>query len=461
MTDINVALDTSEGFIIRPGEQVGSQWMATFPSYDGLLAALGTSDERAQGWMQVDSVAAWYQRLTSTYQTGWFLREVNVDQGQDVVTYTNATPDGNDNGNWPFGPDKNSDNSRIPWSSEWWSVHNYLQYGGKCIIAGAVDNKTETTNGAISTLKNLPKDVNCVFTNNPSYNQIIVDIAETRGDCIAVCPIIVTGPTSKPSNINGLPGPEKKSRLTFHIAGQKLHLGTSQTYTIGDSTSDELINTPLSADAAGCMARVSASDTPYGSPAGINPGRILDLVRMQYIPTRADIALLTANKVNATRTFQGSGTCIFGDLTGKQDSDTDPDIFKYVNVSLTYLYLNRAISEAIRPFIFRTNDSSTRASVVNNVTPILRNLQADGGITDYRVVCDDTNNPETVINSNGMFVDVVVTIARSIQNITLRFSTKAGNQAISSSVAGGGGSSSTASSSSSSSSTSSSSGSSY
>tara|TARA_R110002012_G_scaffold299289_1_gene498318 strand:+ start:181 stop:1569 length:1389 start_codon:yes stop_codon:yes gene_type:complete len=462
MTDINVALDTSEGFIIRPGEESVSQWMAAFPSYDGLLAALGTSDERAQGYMEVSSVSAWYQRLTSTYQTGWYITETNVVDGEEIVTYVNQTPDGNADGNWRNGPDKNSDGTTIRWSSEWWAIHNYLQYGGKCIISGALDNKPETTNNVITTLKNLPLDINCVFTNNPSYNPIIVNIVDSREDCIAVCPVIVTGPTSKPSNMQGIPGTEKKSKLTYHIAGQKLHLGTSQSYTIGDSTSEELISTPLSSDAAGCMARVNASSSPYGSIAGINPGRILDIVRMEYIPTSADIALLAANKVNTTRTFQGSGTVIFADKTGKQPNDSDPDIFEYINVSLTYLYLNRAVSNAIRPFLFRTNDSSTRASLVNSVTPILRNLQASGGITDYRLVCDATNNPQTVVDSNGLFVDLVITFARSIQNITLRFSSKAGNQSVTSSVAGSGGSSSTSSSSSSSSSsTSSSSGSSY
>ena len=434
MTEINITTDTAEGFIVPESGETNFNWMAAFPSYNGLLAALGTPDERAAGFMVVSSVTDWYARLTATYDTGWFISSTTREDGETVVSYTNETPDGNENGNWPNGPTTNVDGSSIPWSSEWWSVHNYLRYGGRCVISGAVDNKTETVNNAIDILKTLPTTINCGVTNNYVYNSDIVNIVNDRTDCIAICPIQLTGTTTVSSNIQGLAGLETQSKKTFRIAGNKLHLGTSQTYTIGDNTSSSLISSALSADVAGCMSRVNASLTPFGSPAGIVAGRILDVVRMEYTPTTADITYLKRFYVNTARTFEGTGSCIFGDMTGRQPSDSDSSVFQYVNVVLTELYLNRVISDSIRPYLFRTNDASNRSAIVNTITPILRNAVASGGIVEYKLICDETNNDQRVIDNNQLNVNFVCKFPLSTQVINLTFTAKSGTQSVSSSI---------------------------
>ena len=424
MTDITVDLNTSEGYIV-PASETTSNWMAAFPSYDGLLAALGTKEERLAGSMIINSVQDWYARLSSTSETGWFTQEIEyTTDGQEIIIYTNETPNGTDAANWPDGPDPE-------WSDEWWAVHNYLRYGGSCVISGAVDNKEGTANHAINVIVNLPRVVNCVFTNNYAYNQIIINIANSRSDCIAVCPVIITGSSSNSNNVKGLPEENTTSKITFHVAGQKLHLGTSQTYTIGDSTSDTLITTPLAPDAAGCMARTRASSSPYGSPAGIDQGRILDVVRMEYIPTKTDVSTLNDSRVNTIRVFQGSGTSLFSDMTGKLSIDSDPEIFNYINVTSTYLYLNTAISEIIRPYLFKNNNSAVRSAIVNAIIPVLRNVVAAQGLEDYSVVCDETNNPDTVVNSNGLVVDISFRPTRSIQTIRVTFTSKSGSQSVS------------------------------
>ena len=272
----------------------------------------------------------------------------------------------------------------------------------------------------MTTIENTFLDIDCVFTNDYTKNSDIMQIANNRGNCMAVCPVIMTGKigtcsTPNENNIKGLPDNlddtvRGTSKLTYHIAGQKYHLGTSQSYVIGDQTSDTLIATPLASDAAGCMARTSASSSPYGSPAGIERGRVLDVVRMVYTPTNADIACLSSSdkKVNYTRTFQGEGTVIFSDKTGRKETQTDPEIFDYVNVTRTYLYLNRAISQVARRYLFERNDASNRAAFVNTANPILRSVFAAGGITEY----------------------LQIKPSRSVQDITLRFTARAGSETI-------------------------------
>ena len=443
MADVTIDLD-QQGFIPLGTEATDINFVAAFPSFNNLVAALATKDERELGYMVVQSVADWYARLTSTYNTGWYIDEDANSDGiidEDEKQSVNATPNGSAAGNWPDGPDDE-------WKAEWWAVHNYLRYGGTCVIAGPADNLSSTENLALETIENLFLDIDCVFTNDYSRNERIMSIANNRGNCIAVCPVIITGKLgdcATPKNVLGMPSAStdlstSPSKLTYHIAGQKLHLGTSQSYVIGDETSDNLISTPLASDAAGCMARTVASSSPYGSPAGTERGRVLDVVRLEYTPTNSDITCLSGdgNKVNYTRTFQGDGTVIFSDKTGRRESQSDPAIFDYVNVSRTYIYLNRAVSNVARRYLFERNDAANRAAFVNTATPILRSVLSAGGISEYSIVCDSVNNPQTVIDDNGVVVDLQIKPTRSVQNVTLRFTAKAGTQAIPNTSTGSG-----------------------
>jgi len=435
MPDVTINLD-QQGFIPLGTEATNINFVAAFPSFNNLIAALATKDERELGYMVVQSVADWYARLTSTYTTGWYIDEdTNLDGiiDDDEKQSINATPNGNAAGNWPDGPDDE-------WKAEWWAVHNYLRYGGTCVIAGPADNLVSTENNTLETIENLFIDIDCVFTNDYSINERIMSIANNRGNCIAVCPVIITGKLGScgnPKNVLGLPSSStdlssSPSKLTYHIAGQKLHLGTSQSYVIGDETSDNLISTPLASDAAGCMARTVASSSPFGSPAGTERGRILDVVRLEYTPTNSDITCLSGdgNKVNHTRTFQGEGTLIFSDKTGRRESQSDPAIFDYVNVSRTFIYLNRTVSTVARKYLFERNDATNRSAFVNTATPILRSVLSAGGISEYSIVCDTVNNPQTVIDDNGFVVDLQIKPTRSVQYVSLRFTAKAGTQAI-------------------------------
>ena len=71
--------------------------------------------------------------------------------------------------------------------------------------------------------------------------------------------------------------------------------------------------------------------------------------------------------------------------------------------------------------LFEFNDDFTRAEFVNVIEPFLREIQGRRGITDFRVVCDETNNPPSVIDNNSFVASVFVKPARSINYVTLNF----------------------------------------
>ena len=92
-----------------------------------------------------------------------------------------------------------------------------------------------------------------------------------------------------------------------------------------------------------------------------------------------------------------------------------------------FIVLEKAISTAAKFQLFEFNDEFTRAGFVNMVEPFLRNVQGRRGMTDFLVVCDETNNPGFVVDRNEFVADIFVKPARSINFISLNFvATKTG-----------------------------------
>jgi phage tail sheath protein FI len=86
-----------------------------------------------------------------------------------------------------------------------------------------------------------------------------------------------------------------------------------------------------------------------------------------------------------------------------------------------FLAIERAIKAAAQTVMFEFNDEFTRAEFVNIVEPFLREIKGRRGITDFRVVCDETNNTGNVIDNNQFVASIFVKPARSINYVTLNF----------------------------------------
>ena len=113
----------------------------------------------------------------------------------------------------------------------------------------------------------------------------------------------------------------------------------------------------------------------------------------------------------------GEGIILFGDKT----HETRPSAFDRINVRRLFLVLERAISRAARQTIFEFNDEFTRAEFVGIVEPVLRNVQGRRGITDFQIVCDETNNGPEIVDTNQFVANVFIKPARSINFVTLNF----------------------------------------
>ena len=244
-------------------------------------------------------------------------------------------------------------------------------------------------------------------------NYLIDNIAEIRKDCV-----VFISP-EKTDVVDNAAKDQAQDTVTFRNSV------TSSSYAVLDSGykyqydkyNDVYRWVPLNGDIAGLAARTDLTNDPWWSPAGFNRGIIKNVIKLAYNPTQADRDLLYKNGINPVVTFPGQGTLLYGDKTLL----AKPSAFDRINVRRLFIVLEKAISRAAKSFLFEFNDEFTRAQFVNLVEPFLRDVQGRRGITDFRVVCDESNNTAEVVDSNRFVGDIYIKPARAINFIQLNF----------------------------------------
>ena len=168
---------------------------------------------------------------------------------------------------------------------------------------------------------------------------------------------------------------------------------------------------------AGLCANTDDVAEPWFSPAGFNRGQILGAAKLSFNPKNTDRDALYKAAINPITNFPGQGIVLFGDKTFTQK----PSAFDRINVRRLFMVLEKAIATAAKFQLFELNDEFTRAMFRNMTEPFLRDVKGRRGVTDFLVVCDETNNTGQVIDTNRFVADIYIKPARSINFITLNF----------------------------------------
>jgi len=243
-------------------------------------------------------------------------------------------------------------------------------------------------------------------------NYLIDNIAEIRKDCVVfVSPdssLMLNSFGTEAANIVAWRNSVHSSSYAVMDSGYKYQY---------DKYNDIYRWIPLNGDIAGLCARTDQTNDAWWSPAGFNRGQIKNLVKLAYNPKHTDRDTLYKNGVNPVVSFPGQGTVLYGDKT----LQAKPSAFDRINVRRLFIVLEKAISTAAKYSLFEFNDAFTRSQFKNLISPYLRTIQGRRGITDFLVVCDDTNNTAQIIDTNQFIGDIYIKPARSINFIQLNF----------------------------------------
>lgn len=245
-----------------------------------------------------------------------------------------------------------------------------------------------------------------------SGNYLIDNIAEVRKDCVVfISPQkadVVNQTVGAADNVVALRNSLRSSSFAVMDSGYKY---------MYDKYNDVNRWVPLNGDIAGLCVVTDNSRDPWYSPAGTSRGQIRNSIKLAFNPSKAERDLLYKNGVNPVISSPGEGTILFGDKTLL----AKPSAFDRINVRRLFIVLEKSIARAAKSLMFEFNDEFTRTQFRNLVEPFLRDVQGRRGITDFKVVCDATNNTAEVIDSNRFVGDIYVKPARSINFIQLNF----------------------------------------
>jgi phage tail sheath protein FI len=242
----------------------------------------------------------------------------------------------------------------------------------------------------------------------------LTTIAENRKDAVLFCSpersdvVNVSNSNTQKDNVLDFYSSRNSSSYVVFDSGYKY---------MYDRYADVYRFVPLNGDMAGLAARTDLTHDAWYSPAGYNRGTVRGVVKLAFNPNKSQRDELYMKRVNPVCTFPGQGTVLFGDKTAL----TSPSAFDRINVRRLFIVLEKAISTASKFQLFEFNDEFTRANFRAIVEPFLREVQGRRGITDFMVVCDNTNNTGDVIDRNEFVAEIFVKPARSINFIKLQF----------------------------------------
>ena len=243
----------------------------------------------------------------------------------------------------------------------------------------------------------------------------VMGVAQTRKDCVA---FISCAKTDQVGSGGALTRTQQKTNTLNFFSTLP-----STSYAVFDSGYKYMYDRfndiyrwiPCNGDVAGLCVSTSATLDDWYSPAGTNRGGLRNAVKLAYNPTQADRDELYQARINPICSFAGSGIILFGDKTAL----SSPSAFDRINVRRLFLNVQKRAESLAKGVLFEQNDATTRIGFASALNSYLSEVQARRGVTDFLVVCDDSNNTPSVVDRNEFVAEIFMKPTRSINYITV------------------------------------------
>jgi phage tail sheath protein FI len=184
-----------------------------------------------------------------------------------------------------------------------------------------------------------------------------------------------------------------------------------------DPNSGQQVWVPASTMMPGVYAFNDSVAHPWYAPAGTNRGIIPTAIQTERILTQGNRDTLYQKNVNAIATFPNAGITVFGQKTLQKR----PSALDRVNVRRLLIELKNYISQVADTFVFEQNNAITRNNFLSIVNPYLSTVQQQQGLTAFKVVMDETNNPPSVVDQNQLIGQIYLQPTRTVEFIILDF----------------------------------------
>ena len=262
---------------------------------------------------------------------------------------------------------------------------------------------------------------------NDSLNSRLVTACEERADALAI--LDVRG-GYKPPHENSSAETDNLGSVEETVTVLKdLNLNSSYGCAfypwvkIRDDVANSILYVPPSVVALGTLSSAQRKSAVWFAPAGFTRGGLsegsagLPVLGVRERLTSAERDRLYDANVNPIASFPSEGIVIFGQKT----LQVTRSALDRINVRRLLIYLKKEISRIASRLLFDQNVQQTWDRFTGQVIPFLEGVQAGLGLTDFRVVLDDSTTTPDLVDRNIMYAKIFLKPARAIEFIALDF----------------------------------------
>jgi len=232
----------------------------------------------------------------------------------------------------------------------------------------------------------------------------LIDLAESRGDCIFIADLYGHGGTV--SNITGQADLLNSSYAASYWPWLQTQSGTGKN-----------VWAPASVFIPGVYAFTDGSSAPWFAPAGLVRGGLTGVIQAERRLSRVQRDDLYDAKVNPIATFPGTGIAVFGQKT----LQTKASALDRVNVRRLLIELKEFVGNQAQNLVFEQNTINTRNKFLAAVNPYLDTVVSRQGLYAFRVVMDDSNNSADIVDRNQLVGQIFIQPAKTAEFIVLDF----------------------------------------
>jgi phage tail sheath protein FI len=151
------------------------------------------------------------------------------------------------------------------------------------------------------------------------------------------------------------------------------------------------------------------------APAGFTRGRLTKPNDVEIVLNQGDRDSLYSggNAINPIVEFPQQGITIFGQRTAQRN----PSALDRVNVRRLLILLRKTLLASTQRFTFEPNDVITWQNIKTAAETILDDIRRRRGITDFKVVCDETTNTPARIDRSEVWCKIILIPTKAAEAI--------------------------------------------
>jgi len=302
-----------------------------------------------------------------------------------------------------------------------------------------MDGKTEKTSSPLYSLRaavNMASDperlqynmVTIPGVTQPLVTDYLLETVEDRADALAIVDLPLVYLPASDSNAS------EETRRNFtvkqavdNLQSRSINNSYGATYLpwvmIRDTNTNRTLWVPPSVPALGSLSFTDRNAAPWFAPAGFTRGGlsegagglpVLDVTRRLTSDNRDS---LYENNINPIAKFPAEGIVIFGQKTLQQTASA----LDRINVRRLMIFLKREISFIASRLLFGPNVPATWANFTSQAQPLLKNVKAQFGVDDFRIVLDESTTTPDLVDRNIIYAKLFIKPTRAAEYFAIDF----------------------------------------